>query len=369
MSTRKCIAIVGGGVAGLSPAWQLAKRGWEVHLFERDRLGGGASSRAAGMLAPVSEATFEEEELLQLGLRSLELYPRWVEELAEHASRNLDYRRWNTLIVAVDRDDAEALERLYGYYRRLDLDVKQLSGRQVRKREPGLTPNINYGLLPLHDHQIDPGAMIEAMGRAFITAGGHLHEQTPVDAIELGDDGVEALRLEDGARFETHFAVLAAGAWSSKIDGLPDRVLPHLRPIRGQVVAVALGDPPLIQHVIRAPDAYLVPRGDGRLIVGSTMEERGFDDRLTAGGVLDILTGAWEAVPGIYDAPILDMGTGFRPVTMANEPVVGATNIDGLYLSVGHGRGGILMTPATGYGLAQIIDEQEIPSWLKPFSP
>ncbi len=368
MSTTRRIAIVGGGVAGLGPAWQLARRGWDVHLFERDEIGCGASGRAAGMLAPNSEVTFEEEQLLRLGQASLKRYPRWVEELTDATGADLDYRRGGALIVAVDRDDAEELEQLYQYHQRLNLPVERLIGRQAHRMEPGLSPSVHYALFTPGDHQIDPAAMVEALGEAFVAAGGHLHQHQPVAKVLIGDK-LEGLGFEDGSTEYFSHIVIAAGPWSSQLEGIPDGILPSIRPIRGQMLVVELGEPPLVEHVVRAPDAYLVPRRDGRLLIGSTMEERGFDPRPSAGGLLDILEGAREAVPGIYDAHILDYWTGFRPTTLANQPVIGPTSIDGLYLSVGHGRNGILLTPITAYGLAETIDTNELPSILRPFAP
>lgn len=369
MTSSRKIAVIGGGIAGLGPAWQLAVRGHHVQLFERQTIGSGASSRAAGMLAPTSEVTFEEEELLQIGQHSLEMYPQWIEELTESTGAELDYRREGTLIVAVDRDDAEALEHLHRYHQRLELPVQRLVGDDARQLEPGLSPNIHYALYTPHDHQIDPVAMVNALGEAFTAAGGQLHEQTPVAGVDITDDGVHRLVLEDSSTVDVDAVVVAAGAWSPRIEGIPDGVMPHIRPVRGQMLAVELGDPPIIEHVIRAPDAYLVPKSDGRILIGSTMEERGFDDRPTAGGLYDILEGAWEAVPGIYDAHVLDMWTGFRPITLANQPVIGPTDVDGLYLSLGHGRNGILLTPATAYGLADCIDTGDTPEYLEPFLP
>ena len=368
MTTPQTIGIIGGGVAGLGPAWQLATRGWNVHLFERDTIGSGASRRAAGMLAPTSEVTFEEKQLLRIGQQSLQMYPDWIDELTAISGVDVDYRREGTLIVAVDRDDAEALEHLYQYHQRLGLDVERLVGDDARQLEPGLSPNIHYALFTPHDHQVDPIRLIDALGKAFVAAGGHLHEDTEVAGVELGDDGVRAIRLDDSTAIDTEAAVVAAGAWSPRLDGIDD-VLPHIRPVRGQMLAVELGSPPIIDRVVRAPDAYLVPKSDGRLLIGSTMEERGFDERLTAGGLFDILEGAWEAVPGIYDAPVVDTWTGFRPLTLANQPVIGPTAIDGLFLSVGHGRNGILLSAATGYGLAEAIDTGHIPDYLRPFAP
>lgn len=366
MSTPS-IAVIGGGIAGLGPAWRLALRGWDVHLFERHQIGHGASTKAAGMLAPTSEVTFEEEDLLRLGQISLTAYPQWVEELTQATDADLDYRTDGTLIVAVDRDDAEALEHLYQYHQRLQLPVERLLGREARKLEPGLSPTINYALFSPHDHRIDPVAMVHAMADALRAAGGTIHEQVGIAELRLDDQGIREVVTDDGDALAFATVLIAAGPWSPQIAGLPKGALPRLRPVRGQVVCVELGRPPLLSHVLRAPDAYLVPRSDGRLIIGSTMEERGFDPRLTAGGLFEILRGAWEALPGIYDAPILDTWTGFRPLTLANRPVLGPSTVDGLYLSTGHGRNGILLTPVSAYGLAELIDTGELPDHLLPF--
>lgn len=362
------IAIIGGGVAGLGPAWQLAQRGWHVEIFERHQPGAGASTRAAGMLAPTSEVSFEEEDLLALGQHSLTLFPKLVADLERSTGVDLDLRRQGTLVVAVDRDDAEALEHLHHYHQRLELPVERLVGDAARKREPGLSPNIHYALYSPQDLQVDPVALVSALAQAAEKAGAIIHCDCPVDAIDVGEDNaVQGLRTAAGDVHEFSHILIAAGAWSPQIKGLPKGAMPHIRPVRGQMICVELGDPPLIEHVIRGPDAYLVPKSDGRLLIGATMEERGLDARMTAGGIYDILDGAWEVVPGIYDAPIIDMWTGFRPLTLANKPVIGPSTVDGLYLAVGHGRNGILLTAATAYGLAEYIDTASLPDDLIPF--
>lgn len=326
---------------------------------------------AAGMLAPTAEANFQEEELLNLERESLSLYPDFVAELEEASGQKLGYRTEGTLIVAVDRDDAEAIEHYYQFYRRLDLEAHRLVGPAIHELEPGLSPTINYALFLPRDHQIDPICLVQALAKAFVRAGGYLYEDSPVEAVLLHENEreIRGLRLMSGEEYFAPHLLLAAGAWSRKIPGIPSSVLPHIRPIRGQMIAIESGDPPLIEHVVRAPDAYLVPKSDGRLLIGSTMEERGFDPRLTAGGLMDLLEGAWEAVPGIYDAHIIDTWTGFRPMTLANKPVLGTTALKGLHLSVGHGRNGIMLAPVTAYGLAKAIDCGQPPRVLATFSP
>lgn len=366
--TEKRIAIIGAGVAGLGPAWQLAKRGWTVEVFEAHRAGSGASSKAAGMLAPVSEVTFMEDQLLQLSRFSHSLYRRFIDELEAESGLCLDYRDVGALLVAVDRDDAEKLEHLYQFQQKLNLPVQRLRGEELRELEPGLSPTINYGLYCPEDHQVDPKKLIEGLKIAFLRAGGSLHENSPIEEIGHANGKVQTLLVNDEV-LSFDQILLALGPWTRRIKGLPKGLLPHIRPVRGQMIALQLGNPPLLHHVVRGPDAYLVPRSDGRLIVGATMEEKGFDPSQTAGGIMDLLVGAFEVLPGIYDAPILETWSGFRPISLQNEPLLGPSGLKGLFLSLGHGRNGIVLAPVTAYGLASLIDGDQIFPELHPFLP
>ncbi len=367
------IGIVGAGVIGLGIGWELARRGGSVTIFERDRPGSGASRASAGMLAPVAELEYGERKLFELGMRSLELYPEFVAELEEASGRRVDYRDQGTLVLAVDRDDAEALEHIHDYHRDLGLDAERLTAEQARQLESGLAPSIHGALLCRSDHQIDPERLVEALVVAFERAGGELREGRAIEAIDLGPDR-HTLATDRGEAHPFDAVVVAAGVWSKEIGGLPDGLLPHLRPVRGQMIAVDLGDPPLCEHVVRVPDpsqldVYLVPKSRGRLLVGATTEERGFDPHLTAGGVFELLRGAWQALPGIYDHDILETWTGFRPTTLDDEPVVGPTDIEGLWLAVGHGRSGILQTPVTARAVAEMFERRRAPSVIEDFTP
>lgn len=345
------IAIIGAGVIGLSIAWRLAEAGRSVLVLDRSQPGAGASTAAAGMLAPTAEVRFEETELLELGQRSLELWPDFVRDLQAASGVDLDYRTHGTLVVAVDRDDLEAIAHLHDYHRELGLDAHLLDGDEARELEPGLAPSIPGAVHCPTDHQVNPERLVEALVAAVTNAGGTIRSGFEVEEVELGPQPAVISKDE---RIPCAQIVVAAGAWSRKLDGLgPDR--PHVRPVRGQMLALELGERPLCRHVIRAPDAYMVPRSSGELIIGATMEEMGWDDRLTAGGVFELLRGAWETLPAIYDAPILRMWTGFRPVTLDNHPVMGRGAQDGLYMATGHGRNGILLTPYTAQLVASTI--------------
>ncbi|MGM0557701.1 MAG: glycine oxidase ThiO [Myxococcota bacterium] len=363
------VAIVGAGVVGLGVGWRLASAGLSVGVFERDEAGSGASSAAAGMLAPTAEVEFEEEDLLRLGRRSLERYPEFVAEVEQVSGEDVDYRTEGTLVVGLDRDDTEALARLYDYHMELGLDVVRLSADAAREREPALSPNIHSALFIPGDHQVDALVLTRALSSCLESAGGEIHEHTPVAEVRIHGERVQGLVLEDGRQVDADTVLLAAGAWTRQLGGLPDDVMPHIRPVRGQMLALDLGDPPLCEHVIRAPDAYLVPKSNGSLVVGATSEEMGFDPRLTAGGIFELLRGAWETMPGVYDLHFLDMWTGFRPVALDNKPRLGPTPIEGLWLGAGHGRNGILLAATTAFDLAASIERGELVEALEAFAP
>jgi len=361
-------AIIGAGVAGLSIGWRLAKSGVKVTIFERDTAGHGASHAAAGMLAPSSEVAFEEDALLHLGLKSLALYPDFVAELEQDSGLTVDYRDEGTLLIGLDADDATKLEHTHAYRLKCGLSAEKLDAQQARELEPGLDPSLQSALYIASDHQVDPRRLTAALAEAFRRAGGELIEQCGVESIDCAGGAIRALTTANGERVACENILVAAGAWARGLKGIPPGILPRVRPVRGQMLAVALGEPALCRHVIRAPDAYLVPKSDGRLLIGGTMEERGFNPSPTAGGVFELLRGAWETLPGIYDQDLLDIWTGFRPVSIDNLPVLGPTPIDGLWLAVGHGRNGILLTPISAMRSAEAILSGQVPEDLRGFT-
>ena len=371
-NSAKKVIIIGGGVIGLGIGWQLAKMGCAVTIYERDRAGRAASWAAAGMLAPLSEVHFEEQELLQLGSMSLRLYPEWVEELEADSRMSVGYKTEGTLIVGIDRDDAQLLQHLYESQKLLDLRVEWLDGAAAREIEPLLSPKITAAISSEDDHQVDNRLMVKALITAYQKAGGTLFENIPVEKIELREGQAKGVWVK-GALHDADVVVLAAGCWSNEIGGLPENVTPPIRPVKGQMLALKMESSVALQKVIRTPrakyatDVYLVPKNNGRLVIGATSEEMGFDTQLTAGGLFELLRGAWEAVPGIYELPILETWAGLRPGSRDNAPILGPTEVKNMIMATGHYRNGILLTPITAREISSLILTGNISETIAPF--
>jgi glycine oxidase len=360
------VAIIGGGVIGLAIGWRLAAAGRAVTVFERDEAGRGASWAAAGMLAAGVETEPGELDLLALNRRSQELWPGFAAELEDAAGMGIGLRCEGTLVVALNRDDAAQLRFNYDFQRQHGIALEWLSAAAAHAREPHLHPNLAAAVFSPADHQVDNRLLVEALKRAFRAAGGRLLEHRAVEAVDVAAGRAVGVRAA-GERHPADTVVLAAGAWSSQISGVP-RHLP-VRPVKGQMLALKMdSSAPLLRHVVWAPKAYLVPRTDGRLVVGGTTEERGFDARLTAGGILALLEGAWRVVPGIEELPIDEMWVGFRPGSRDDAPMLGPSGIANLVVATGHHRNGILLTPVTADLLARYVLGGELDPVARPFA-
>ncbi len=353
---------------GLAIAWRLALARCAVAVFERGQAGHGASWAAAGMLAAGIEAEPGERALYALNRASQERWPAFAAELESAAGVAVGYRDEGTLVVAPTRDDMAQLRFHFDYQRGLGIPLEWLSGAEARRREPHLHPGLAAAVLSPRDHQVDNRRLATALRRAALAAGVRLHEHAPVAAIETAAGRVTGVRLAE-SRQTADVVVLAAGAWSPEIAGVPPEARPPVRPVKGQMLALRM-DPaaPLLRHVLWSPRAYLVPRQDGRLIVGATSEERGFDATLTAGGVFALLEGAWRALPGVEELAIDEMWVGFRPGSRDDAPVLGETAVPGLMLATGHHRNGILLTPVTADAVSRLILAGETDEVIRPFA-
>ena len=370
--THKKILIIGGGIIGLGIGWQLAKAGASVTIHERAESGRGASWAAAGMLAPLAEAHSEEPELLKLGSQSLACYPQWVDELEADAEMSVSYRVEGTLIVGLEPDDTHQLRHLYTAQQDLGLDVEWLTGREAREIESALSPRVTAAIRCATDYQVDNRLMVRALQQAYQVCGGVLHENSTIERIVVENGVATGVQTQEGFQ-AADTLVLAAGCWSAQVEGLPETIVPPVRPVKGQMLALQMEEGITVKNVIRTVRAryptsvYLVPRDDGRLIIGATSEEMGFDMRLTAGGVFELLRGAWEAVPGIYELPMLETWAGLRPGSRDNAPILGETPVEHLIYATGHYRNGILLTPITAYEIAKLILTGKTSEIIAPF--
>jgi glycine oxidase len=342
-----------------------------VVVLERREPGGGASWVAAGMLAPVTEATLLEQAVLHLGLASARAYPSFVEELREASGIDPGYLPWGMLVVARDRDEAEALERELEMRRRLGLSVTRLRPSEARSLVPRLAPTVRLALEVAGDHAVDPRKLTASLVGAARAAGVELRTGVQVAAVELSSSGcVAGLRLADDEVVAAEQVVVAAGAWSDAVDGIPDEARVPIHPVKGQILRLHdPAGPGLLGRVLRMTTGYLVPRGDGRYVLGATMEERGFDTTVTAGAVFELLRDASELIPGISELVIDEIIAGLRPATPDNGPAIGPASVPGLHWAVGHYRNGILLAPITADIVLAGLMGAEPPEVAVPFAP
>lgn len=368
-SFRPKTVIIGAGVMGLGIAWRLAQAGCSVAVYDRAEAGRGASWAAAGMLAAAVETEPGEETLLALTLESQRMWPDFARELEAVSGISVGYRDEGTIVVALTRDDAEHLRFTFDFQKSLGLDLEWLSGAEARRREPHLRPGIAGAVFSPRDHQVDNRRLVAALAKAARKAGAVLYEHDAVREVEIFGGRATAAMTEH-RREPADVVVLAAGAWSREIGGIPAIHLPPVRPIKGQMLALSM-DPanPLLHHVIWLPRGYLVPRRGGRLVVGGTVEERGFDDTITAGGLLALIEGAWRAVPGIEELTVAETWVGFRPGSRDDAPLLGPSGVDGLVVATGHHRNGILLTPLTADAVSAFVLTGHLPEAVRPFTP
>ncbi|MGW2463039.1 glycine oxidase ThiO [Streptomyces sp. NPDC001761] len=374
MSSRTSdVLVIGGGIIGLVTAWRAAQRGLATALVD-PAPGGGAAQVAAGMLAAVTELHYGEETLLALNLESARRYPAFAAELTELTGHDLGYRRCGTLAVALDADDRAHLRELHLLQRRSGLGSEWLSGRECRRLEPMLAPGVRGGLRVDGDHQIDPRRLAAALVAACERAGVVFHRAW-AQRLDVVRDRATGVTTADGTALRADRVVLAAGSLSGRLAGVPDELLPPVRPVKGQVLRLTVPRryaPFLsrtVRAVVRGSQVYLVPRENGELVVGATSEELGWDTTVTAGGVYELLRDAHELVPGITELPLTETRAGLRPGSPDNAPLLGPSGLPGLLLATGHYRNGVLLTPVTGDVLAHALVTGELPEEARPFTP
>lgn len=362
--------VIGGGLIGLSAAWRLAQSGVRTTLLERERIGAGASGVAAGMLAPVTELDYAETRALAARLAALDRWPAFAAELAAHGCEP-GLLRCGSVLCAVEPDDLGELRRLRDLQRSLGVEVEWLDRRALRAHEPALGPRALAGLWVASEGAVDPRATLAALAVAARRAGAAVIENCPVVRLERTRGAIVGVHCADGRSFGGDLVVLAAGAWSRELArslGIEIAV----RPVKGQLLVLGpnRGRAELPTHVVRTLRVYCVPRRDGRMVVGATVEERGFDRAVTAGAVRSLLDEAWTVVPGIEEAELLEVLAGHRPATPDNEPLLGFDpEIENLLWATGHWRNGVLWVPLAGEAVVSLVYGREPPVELVPFDP
>jgi glycine oxidase len=349
------VAVAGGGAIGLACAWRAAARGLRTVVLDAGEP--GAWQVAAGMLAPVAEADPGEAALLELGLRSARGFEAFCAELAEASGIDPGLLERGTLVVARDRDEAEALDRLLAFRRRLGLGVERLLPSAARRAEPALAPTVRLALDVAGDHSVDPRRLVAALAQAV---RGSIRRARVTRVLTAGER-VRGVELKGGEVVEAGAVLIAAGAHAGRFGSVP------VRPVKGQVLRLRdPHGPGLVERTIRTHDAYLVPRADGRYVLGATMEERGFDTAPTAGGVFELLRDVSEVVPGVLELEVEELIAGLRPATPDNLPAIGRGELDGLFWATGHHRNGILLSGLTGALAAAALCGEEVPASVDP---
>jgi glycine oxidase len=361
------VVVVGGGVIGLAIAWRAALRGLSVTVLDPTP-GMGASHHGAGMLAPVTEVHFGEEDLLRLNLASAARYPSFVAELEEASGTPVGYRATGTLAVAFDADDKAALDDLHGYQASLGLSSQPVTARDCRQLEPYLSTAVRGGLLVDGDHQVDPRRLVAALLVACTRAGVDVRH---VAARHIRVEGDRVVGVDD---ISTGSVVLAAGCWSGQVHGLPEHAVPPVRPVKGQILRLRDDiEHPMLQRNVRAlvrgRPIYLVPRADGEIVLGATSEEKGFDTRLTVEGTGDLLADARELLPRVSEMELVEASVGLRPGSPDNAPMIGAGTLPGLVVATGHYRNGILLAPITADAIADLLTAGSLPAGFDRFDP
>jgi glycine oxidase len=358
------VVVIGAGVQGCAVAWRLAQAGRDVLVLERAIPGAEASSAAGGILSPGVEA-LEPGPFYALGRASLARYPAFVAELEQVTGVALGYRGGGTLEVALDDQHARLLAGRAAKIHSAGLPVTVLDDAEVRRLEPGLSPEARGALWFEDEASLDPRQLGRALAIAAARAGARFLTGQ-VRAIRAAFGRVDGVEHESGP-IDAPAVVLAAGSWSMQVagHGLPPGAV---RPVRGQM-AVLDTRPPLLSRVVFSGHGYLVPRPDGRVLCGSTMEEVGFEKAVTAGGLRHLLEVGLAIAPALERAPLVETWSNFRPASPDGEPILGPGPVAGLLYATGHTRNGILLCPVTADAIAACVLATPPPVDLAPFSP
>jgi glycine oxidase len=372
-STDIDAVFVGGGVIGLAGAWRSARAGLSVAVVDPEP-GHGATWAAAGMLAPVTEAHYGEEALVRLNLAAARLWPDFAQELESDSVLPVGYRRHGTVVVAVDASDRLAIDEVLAFQQGLGLDATRLSARECRALEPSLAPGLRGGVDVPGDHQVDNRLLVAALLAACRKAGVTLIAHRAVGVAVSPEPRAVGVQLEGGTTLPAGAVVVTAGCHSNQLGGLPPGTLPPVRPVKGLTLRLTapLGVPRLgrtLRGLVHGETCYLVPRDDGSVVVGATVEEKGFDATVQVRAVYELLRDARSMVPGLDEYELTETAVGLRPGSPDNAPAIGPTAVPGLLVATGHYRNGILLAPLTAEAIAGLLTGSAPSDVVAPFGP
>jgi glycine oxidase len=360
------LLVVGAGLIGLACALEAANDGRDVLVLDA----GGeerASEVAAGMIAPVGEASWGEEGRLAAALDSARRWPQWAELLEDRGGEPVGYRRCGALHVGLDRDEAAELRRVQDFHSELGLESSWLTAGACRRLEPGLSPDVAGGFEVPGEAEVDPRVALSAL-RAACAAAGVRMDRARVERVLVAAGTVRGVALDNGAEIFAPVVLLAAGARLSALCP-PGSEVP-VRPVKGEVVRLRArpGEEPC-ERIVGSERVYVVPRAGGEVVLGATVEDRGFDLRVTAGGVHELLREAYRAVPEIAELELVGCAAGLRPATPDNAPAIGWTDVRGLMVAGGHHRNGVLLAPFTAAAVGALLRREDVPEAAAALSP
>jgi glycine oxidase len=358
------VAISGGGLIGGSIALELARAGLRVGLFDRQEPGQEASWAGAGILSPAPESA-AMVSLVPLGKASMAIYPEFVRMVEEISGQSTGYRPKGTLQALFSRDAREELSTVIALHHGLGLKAEPLRAEDARELEPSLSEDLEAGVLRPDEASVDNRAMTQAVLEAARRSGVHFFAGSSVDAIWREGGKCVGISLKN-EKIAAQWTVIAAGCFSAGIEGVA--AYAPVRPAKGQMIALRADDLK-IERVLWSEKIYLVPRNDGRILAGATVEYTGFEKAVTAGGIEKILSGAIELSPGLADARVEETWAGLRPDSPDHLPILGPTDLDGLLIATGHFRGGILLTPITAKLINEWVTQQRVSVDWDRFSP
>lgn len=361
------LSIIGGGIAGLSIAWYVSQKGYHVTLYDQKEAGLQASTAAAGMLSPTFESTYTEEAYSALFTQCLAHYDSFVSDIEQHSGLKTDYCQSGAHLVAIDADDAKELSRYTAFLQKLDIPIEERTTPDILQAEPLLSGSIHSGVFAPREKSIDPLKLIPALKKALLQKGVTFKDQTQIDALDIKSGTLRGI-IVNGTLVHTSSVVIATGAYP-----LPKEIGHNfsIRPIKGVAFEVRKEKSGFhLNHILKTIHkypVYCVPRPDGRITIGATLEDKGFDETVSMGSLMELFSGFWRAIPASEFMEFNGAWTGFRPATPNNAPLIGPTAIEGLTLALGYYRHGILIGPYLGKVLANWITQQENHPLIKQF--